>query len=92
MSELSFVRGHLFGARFQSRLDGRQFGVLVDCFFDKLVNERARRGLVMHKRRGTKDRLAIGRQTNIDLRVFATHLGVRPCYTVRCSTPRVYLD
>ena len=87
MSELPFIRGRLFGARFQSCLYSRQLGVPVDCFLHKLMNERARRGLAMHECRGTKDRLAVGRQTNVDLRVFATHGGESvQCYTVRCST------
>ncbi len=89
MSELPFVRGYLFGARLQSSLDSRELGIPVDCFFDKLVNERARRGLVMHECRGTKDRLAVGRQTNVDLRVFATHGGesvrATPYGVARCQ-------
>ena len=75
MSELPFVRGCLLSSCFQGLLDRWQFCIPVDCFLHKLMNERARCGLVMYERRGTKDRLAVGRQTNVDLRVFATHVG-----------------
>ena len=75
MSELSLVHRQLLSLRFQSCPYGRPLGVAVDCFFDKLVDKDARCGLAMYERRGTKDRLAVGRQTNVDLRVFATHVG-----------------
>jgi len=74
VSELPFVRGQLFSPRFHGRLYGGQLGVSVDCFLDQLVNE-GTGGLVMYECRGTKDRLPLGRQTNVDLRVFATHVG-----------------
>jgi hypothetical protein len=92
MSELPLVRGQLFSLCSQCCLYSRLFGVPVNCFFDQLMNNDASRGLVMHECRGTKDCLAVGCQSNINLRVFATHMWVRPCYTVRCSTPRAYLD
>jgi len=86
MSELSLVRRQLFSLRFQGCLYGRQLGVPVDRFFDEFVNKGAGRGLAMHERRRTKDRLAVGCKTNVDLRVFATHVAICPCDTVRCST------